>query len=310
MELKSNTEVYFEKVSHSYWKKDGTELIGLTSLMRKHSLGADYSGISESTLKAAAAKGTEIHELLQAYDEGTLIVNEPLVEKYRDTIANMGLKHLRSEFLVSDNEIVATFIDKVYDTGIENTVDLADIKTTQKVHKRALQWQLGVNKVLIEQQCPGIKVRNCFCIWIDKASRKLKDIVPIEPVTDEEVAALLSCEKRGDIFVDAYNIPSADLVLSDEEISDVVAKSAKVEELKAAVKEIEDAIKVYYDKVRDYMVEHDLEELATEGGVFKLKKAYERTTVDSSALRRYAPEILTKCSKTTTVAASVSFKKS
>ena len=69
-------------------------------------------------------------------------------------------------------------------------------------------------------------------------------------------------------------------------------------------------MKVYYDKVRDYMLANNLEELATDGGTFKLKKAYDRTSIDTEAVKRYAPELYTKCSKTTTVAASVSFKKS
>ena len=89
-----------------------------------------------------------------------------------------------------------------------------------------------------------------------------------------------------------------------------MAKAAKVEELKAAVKEIEAALKGYYDRVRDYMLEHNLEEMEADGGVFKLKKAYERTSIDTDAVKRIAPELYTQCSKTTTVAASVSFKKS
>ena len=307
MELQSNNKVWFEQLTHTYWVGD-KELSGLTGLMKKHSLSPDYSNIPKAVLNAAAEKGSQIHKLLQEYDEGNSILAEPLVEEYRKALDEAGLKHVASEYLVSDNEIVATFIDKVYDTGIPGLVDLADVKTTVKVHARALAWQLGANVVLFERQNPGLKVRNVFCIHIDKDTRKLKGFVPVTPVSAEEVDALLQAEREGRIYIDLHEEPSAELVLTDAELTAYVTQQNEIARLKEQIKSIEETLKGLDKRVLNYMTENNLETLEGGGGVFKVKKAYERTTIDTERLKKMQPGIYEQYKKTTTVQASLSFK--
>ena len=308
MKLIENNQIYFEPLSHTYIGPNEKILSGLTGLMAKHSLSPDYSHIPEKVLMAAAEKGTAIHKLLQDYDEGNSLLNEPLIEEYRNAIHDAGLTHIASEYLVSDNEIVATFIDKVYDTGIPNVVDLADVKTTIKVHKRSLAWQLGANVVLFERQNPGIKVRNVFCISIDKDTRKFKGLVPITPVSEAEVDALLQAERDGRIYIDQHDEPTAELVLTDEELATYVAQASEMARLKEQAKAIEDGLKALDKRVLDYMLEHNLESMEGGGGVFKVKKAYERASVDVERMKRTNPGLYEMYKKTTTVAASISFK--
>ena len=307
MKLTENNQIWFDATSHTYLLGDKI-LTGLTSLMAKHSLSPDYSHIPEKVLMAAAEKGTAIHKLLQEYDEGNALLNEPLIEEYRDAIHDAGLTHIASEYLVSDNEVVATFIDKVYDTGIPGVVDLADVKTTLKVHKRSLAWQLGANVVLFERQNPGIKVRNVFCISIDKDTRKLKGLVPITPVSAEEVDALLQAEKEGRIYIDLYEEPSAELVLTDEELTAYVTQQAEIARLKEQINGIEETLKGLDARVLAYMTENNLETLEGGGGVFKVKKAYERASVDVERMKRTNPGLYEMYKKTTMVSASLSFK--
>lgn len=308
MKLNENKDVFFEKLSHTYIGQDGQVLMGLTGLMSKHHLSPDYGNIPEAVLKKAAEKGTQIHLTLQEYDEGTSILREPLVEEYRDKLAEARLKHLASEYLVSDNEVVATFIDKVYDTGIPNVVDLADVKTTIKVHTRSLAWQLGAGIVLFKRQNPGIEVRNVFCIHIDKDTRKLKGFIPITPVSEAEVDALILAEKEGRIYVDLAEEPTADLVLTDEELAIYLDKASEIARLNEQIKAIEESIAGLDKRVLDYMTEHNLESLEANGGVFKVKKAYERTSIDTGRLKKMQPGIYEQYKKTSTVAASLSFK--
>ena len=307
MKLTENNQIWFDATSHTYLLGDKI-LSGLTSLMAKHSLSPDYSHIPEKVLMAAAEKGTAIHKLLQEYDEGNALLNEPLIEEYRDAINAAGLKHIASEYLVSDNEIVATFIDKVYDTGIPNVVDLADVKTTVKVHQRSLSWQLGVGAVLFERQNPGIKVRNVFCISIDKDTRKLRGLVPITPVSAEEVDALLQAEREGRIYIDLHEEPSAELILTDEELTAYVTQQAEISRLKEQIKSIEETLKGLDARVLQYMTENNLEQMEGGGGVFKVKKAYERASVDVERMKRTNPGLYEMYKKTTMVSASLSFK--
>lgn len=308
MELASNNRVFFDEAAHLYLLDGEKLLMGLTSLMAKHSLSPDYSHIPKEILNAASEKGSQIHKLLQDYDEGNALLNEPLIEEYRDAIHAAGLKHLASEYMVSDNEIVATFIDKVYDTGIPNVVDLADVKTTVKVHQRSLAWQLGVGIVLFERQNPGIKVRNVFCISIEKDTRKLKGLVPITPVSAEEVDALLLSEKEGRIYIDLHEEPSAEVVLTDAELTAYVTQQNEIARLKEQIKAIEETLKGLDGRVKDYMIANGLEKLEGGGGVFTLKKAYERTTIDTERFRKMQPGLFEQYSKKSIVQPSISFK--
>lgn len=302
MVLIKNQNVYFEPVSHSYINQEGKLLIGLTSLMAKHNLGADYSGIPDSVLKIAAEKGTRIHKYLQDYDEGKMVPMSDLLEAYK----KLNYHHLASEYLVSDNVIVATSIDKVYEVD-ENLVDIADVKTTQKVHRRALEWQLGVGKVLFERQNPGVKVRNTFCIWIDKSKEQLRDIIPITPVPESYVDDLLKAERKGEAYSDPYTAESAVTVLTDD-LARYSANISLMAELKAKLKETEAFVKECDKKLVAYMTENNLEEMLVEGGTVKLKKGYQRKAVDTARLAKDYPQLAAKYEKVSDVSPSIIYK--
>ena len=304
MELQDNKKVWFDPLSHTYLAGDKV-LIGVTSLMKKHGLAPDYSGIPEATLMKAAAEGTAIHKEIEDYDNGLSVLRTPLIEEYIAICREHGLIFARNEFLISDDELVASSIDGVY--GPENAISLVDYKTTQKVHTRSLEWQLGIYKVLFERQT-GLKVAKCYCLHIDKKERTIKGLVPIEPVSEAEVDALLLAEKEGRIYIDQYEEPSAELVLTDEELTAYVTQQAEIARLKEQIKGIEETLKGLDKRVLDYMLENNLSELQGGGGTFKVKAAYERASVDVPRLLKLQPGIYEQYKKVTTVAASLTFK--
>ena len=222
----------------------------------------------------------------------------------------MGLKFIRNEYLVSDNESIASLVDGVYEGEKKDYVDLVDYKTTQKVHTRSLAWQLGIYKVFFERQNPGKKVGRCYCLHIDKKARKVLGLVPIEPVTEEEVDALLLAEKEGRIYIDLYEEPSAEVVLTDAELSAYVVQASEIAQLKERIKSIEETLKALDKRVLDYMLEHNLETMEGGGGVFKVKKAYVRSDIDTERLKKMQPGIYEQYKKETSIAASISFKPS
>ena len=305
MKLNENKRVFFDKTSHTYLLDGEVVLSGVTELMKKFGLGADYAGISQERLMAAAKEGTALHEEIEMYEAGQSVLVSPFIQQYQ----KLGLRCVANEYIVSDDEIVASMIDGVYEGKEKDGVILVDYKFTSKYHREALEAQLTIYRVLFERQNPELHVEGLYCLWGDKKTRTIKEFIPVKDLGNNWVDELLACEREGRVFVDPREAPEAALVLSEEEIADVVAKAAKVDELKTAVKEIEAALKVYYDRVRDYMVANNLDSLATSDGEFKLRKASTRTTIDTDAVKKYAPELYTKCSKTTNVAASVSFKK-
>lgn len=304
MELPNNDKIFFEPLSHTYLMGD-KELIGVTSLMKKHGLSPDYSGIPEKVLNKAAEEGTAIHKEIEDYDNGISVLRTPLIEEYTKLCQENGLKFVCNEYLVSDNELVASSIDCVYDTEIG--IALVDIKSTNKVHTRPLQWQLGIYKVLFERQT-GLKVTKCYCLHIDRKTREIKGLIPIEPVTEAEVDNLIFAEKDGRVFFDYYEEQSAEIVLTDAELVAYVGQQQEIAELKERLKKVEETLKGLDKRVLDYMLEHNLESLEGGGGVFKVKKAYERASIDTDRLKRMQPGIYEQYKKTVTVAPSISFK--
>ena len=297
MELFKNNEVKFDSLTHSYFTRENKRLIGVTTLMSKHGLSPDYSNIPEAVLRKAADRGTAVHKLIEAYDDGVPVEETPELAAYR----KLGLRIVSSEYLVSDNELVASSIDKVVYVD-EDTVDLADIKTTSVLHKDAVAWQLSIYKRLFLLQNPGVRVRDLFAIHV-RNGKAQKEIV--SEVPPKEVERLLVCERNGERYVAAT--PDNPL---KAETGLLVANLLEIGELKAAIKALEDACAQATEKVVDYMQRNNLKTLAEPGGTFTLKDSYSRDTVDSKALKEKEPEIYARYLKTSIVKPSLSFKAS
>ena len=304
MGLRNNIRVFFDELSHTYLLDGETELIGVTSLMKKHGLSPDHSGIPEATLNKAAAEGTAIHKEIEDYDNGLSVLRTPLIEEY----ISLGLNFVCNEYLVSDNELVASLIDGVYKGSKKDSYIIVDYKTTQKVHKRSLAWQLGIYKVYFERQNPKSVVEACYCLHIDKKTRKILGLIQIEPVTEAEVDALIEAEREGRIYIDDYEEPSAMLVLTDEELTAYVTQQKEIARLKKQLKSIEDTLESLDKRLLDYMLDHNLETLEGGGGKFVVKNAYKRVGIDTERLKKMQPGIYEQYKKETTVSASISFK--
>ena len=304
MELHHTDRIFFDETSHSY-VLDGEELLmGVTELMRKHNLGADYSGIPDSVLKKAAEVGTEIHKEIQDYENGESVFASELIDDYK----RLGLKFIESEYRVSDFALVASAVDMVYEGSGQGKVILADIKSTEKLHRRALEWQLGIYKTLFESQNPDVEVESLFCLHIDKKTRKIKGFIPIDGVSEDEVKSLLSAEAEGLIYIDENAVSDASLVLNENDVRTYVSSAVEIAALKERIKEIEKGLKGYDEQLLEYMSDNNIDELSAPGGVFKRKASYQQTRVDSAKLKKSYPAVFEKCSKVVEVAASITFK--
>ncbi len=297
MRLKKITSVEFDELTHSYIC--GRKLlIGVTSLMKKHGLSPDYGNIPEDVLAKAAAKGTAVHSLLEDYDNGKTVKDddEGNLKAYRE----LGLNIHCSEYLVSDCETVATFIDKVYDD-----CSLGDVKHTSTVHKKAVTWQLSICAYLFEKQNPSKKVPHIYCIHV--RGGKAKEI-ELQRLPDEKVKALLDAEREGRIYHDEEEVADATLALQEQEISALVEALDAIAQYKTAMKAEEERAAALQEKLYAYMVNNALDEMECNYGKFTRKAEYTRTSLDSTKLKKELPDIFDKYQKVTMVKGSVTFK--
>ena len=295
MRLRKNKKVAFNEWLHVYTASDGHTLIGVTELMKRHGLSPDYGGISKDVLEKAAARGTAIHQLLQDYDDGKAVIEDENLKAYKA----LGLKVHCSEYLVSDNEIVATFIDKVLDD-----CSLADVKTTSSVHRRSLEWQLSIGAYLFELQNFGKIVPHLYCIHVRDGKAKL---IEVNRIPNDAVKRLIECERCGVVYSD--NPVPADAALALEEQAVVLAEQLdQIARLKLAIKETEQASAELQQRLYDYMTENNLDEMACELGTFVRKAPYTKKSLDSARLKKEKPELYEQYLKESEVKGSITFK--
>lgn len=307
MRLKKS-QVNFDEFTHSYFCKDKM-LIGVTSLMKKHGLGADYSGIPDSVLAAAAERGTAIHKMLEDYDNGKQIEDSPLVRAYK----KLNLKVKCSEYLVSDNNIVASMIDKVLDDN-----SIADVKTTSEVHTDALRWQLSIYKYLFESQNPSLKADKLYCIHIPLKKaidgtyvHKWCKLIEITPIPIEEIEKLFECEKSGTLYYsnDLSEEKDADLslALSTYDVFELEKIENHIVEFERQLAMQKELALQYREKVMGYMMANGIKSMRTESLKYTLVAPYQKKTIDGKALREELPEIAERYTKTSEVKASLKF---
>ena len=301
MKLKENKKVFFDDLTHTYWMGDKT-LIGVTSLMKKHGLSVDYGDIPKEVLAKAAERGTAVHKMLEAYDNGEAVELTDILRAYK----RLGLNVIASEYLVSDNKIVASSIDKVLATDEENVVDLADVKTTSTLHIGPLEWQLSIYAYLFEMQNKGVKVRSLYGIHIHNGNVKF---VPVNRIPDAEVKALIKAESEHTLYrVPDKATPSVEMVLSAEDASVAVELESQLIVAEATVAALKERLGAMRDAVYEYMENNNLTELKAGSGVYTRKRPTTRASIDSAKLKAEMPDIAAKYTKESVVKGSISYK--
>lgn len=174
LNLNYNQQVEFFEDNHSYLTNDGKQLQGITGIISKMLFPDKYSNIPERILSKAAEYGTKIHSACQANDmfETSNCIE---VENYSRIKKENELIPVENEYLVSDNERIATMIDNVFRASA-NSVHLGDIKTTLVLDTESLSWQLSICAYLFELQNPHLNVDKLYGIWLRKDKYKLQEV--------------------------------------------------------------------------------------------------------------------------------------
>lgn len=315
MKLKENKKVVFDELTHSYFCGE-TELIGVTSLMKAMGLSPDYSGINPHTLAHAAARGTAVHRTLEDYDNGNTVIQPITVDDNEGGIVTfdtsrelaayrlLNLNVAASEYLVSDNKVVASMIDKVLATEDENVVDLGDIKTTSTLHIDALEWQLSIYAYLFELQNKGKTVRDLYGIHVRDGQAKA---VKVKRIAAEEIKKLIDCYKKGKSYTPAA-APDLSLIVPADEIPVLVQDEAQIATLELKLKEVQARIKERKDRIYEYMLDNGIKELVCAGGKYTLKSPSTRTNFNAKQLKEDNPDLYAKYATTAEVKGSITFK--
>lgn len=308
--LKQNKNIEFyeddELGIHEYRDKKGNNLIGVTALMKKHNLGDagnDYELIPKAVLNSAAEKGKKLHQMLEDYDNGVAVEDSPALRAYKAK----QLAVISSEYLISDNNIVASKIDKVLADG-----SIIDVKRTSKTYIKSLEWQLSIYAYLFEKQNKGVKVPALYCAHFLFTGNTFNDlkIIPINRLPDEKIEKLLECEKNGLLYSDDSEAdePNLSLAISEEEILTLRQKEGQIIAFEMSAKRLKEEVEQFHNRIKNYMETNNIKTMQGAKLKYTLVDAFTRKGIDSSSLEKEMPEIAEKYRKNTVVKSSLKVK--
>lgn len=199
--------VAFNEENHTYFLGE-KQLRGITGMISRQLFPDKYKGVPDHVMRRAANKGSRIHSQCEFVDSTGFEPESIEAENYLRERMNAGYDALANEYTVSDEEYFASNIDCVWEK--EGEISLADIKTTYRIDKEFLSWQLSIYAYLFERQNPGLKVRNLYGVWLrgDKS-----ELIPVERRSDEEVMRLMECEVKGEKYLSTEIAPAGNLQL-------------------------------------------------------------------------------------------------
>ena len=298
--------VVFEPEHHTYTLND-KQLSGVTAIV-KWLFPDTYAGIPESVLKIAADYGTLVHSKCELADS-LGIATEPIVQEYQRIIKDAGLEVALSEYLVSDNQAIASSIDKVFKDD-----SLGDIKTTSKVHEANVQVQLSIYAYLYELQT-GRKANKLYLIWLPKPQYGQPMVKELQRIPSEVCQYVVECYVAGGDKLSA--VSALVNYLSTENIHKRV-KGEIPDGVHTVVEELM-MVKEQLDSLTEREKELKKQLLAAMQGVgedtwandliqITRKAAYERESVDTKTLKADHPDLYEQYKKITKVSESLTYK--
>lgn len=288
--LKPNSRVKFYNITHSYLLDSVFYLMGVTELMKKHHLSADYTNIDEEKMEKARERGTKGHKEIELYCKGKLKGKPSAVVK---AFKELNLKVLESEFLISDNEMIASQIDLILED-----YSVVDIKFASQLHIRPLQWQLSIYAYLLELNY-NIKVPKVYALHYDKQDKA--SLVEIQRLPNSQVEELLQAEREGRIYEDLPATPTA----ADKAVMELHSITTFIEGLKSQIKEAEAKKNELQEAFLKQMEETGTKSIITDFCRITYIAESQREGVDTKLLKAEQPEIFEQYKKITIVKPSV-----
>lgn len=310
----AKSKVVFNEDEHNY-SIDGKFLSGITSIISKYICPNKYDNIPAYILERAKEHGSLVHKQLQMeYAAFPVSEPEPEITAWRKLVEYYGIVPVETEYLVSDENAIASSIDLVArrDATLPNCVDLIDYKTTSKLDKEYLAWQLSIYAYLFERQNPDLRVD---CLYAAHLRKDKGELFTIDRIADEHVESLLTAYVNHVDTEDwqnpvSFEVPEYEVTDEDVELLTMMeAEQTEIDKLRALLKPHEE--KMDDLKARCMFRLREAQSFGFNHGSFKLSrtKDAEYLSVDTAKLKKEFPDVYVKvCTKKTKRAGSIKFE--
>lgn len=278
--------VVFNEADHTYFLGD-KQLQGITGVIHDKLFPDMYKGISKEVLNNAAARGTYVHKMCEAVDNfGATPIDCPEAMNHIKLVEKHSLESVACEYLVTDREHFASAIDAIY-MGGDDTVDLCDRKTTSKLNKEYISWQLSIYAYLFEMQNPHIKVGKLYAEWL--RGSVIAELVEVERKPVDRVKALLEAYVNDTTFEVDNDTPSYISAAEDT----LIRLDKQIKELTAQYNEVKKELEAS-------MQADGIETFVSERATYTLVKPTTSLSFDSAKFKDVHPDMYEKYQKTTT----------
>lgn len=297
----------FDEKNHIYRVDGDIASISVTELLHKHGLAPDYSGVSKTVLKAAAARGKEIHKDLE---------NVCNLKNYTPT-TSQGAQF--DEWIKQNVDCAAAEQVLAYDFDgmiIAGTADIlgflkngelfvGDHKTTSTFDREYVSWQVSLldymarknnGRLINDRPIFWRGASKFYCFWYNGDTMTVKELTKID---DKEIEKLLMAELNGDLYVRPELVVADDLRAQVEIVERVLAKS------EADYKQAKENAEKLRAELLAEMERQGIKSYETDAFKVTYVAPVDRLTVDSKKLKAEYPQAYANCQKLTKVKASV-----
>lgn len=287
--------VVFLPDTHQYFHPGtGIFLSGITSMLSRQLFPQKYEGIPQSTLDAAAQKGSAVHEECADYacfgTKGKL----PETKAFADLLRAYHIEPHMAEYTVSDEKRFASKIDMV-----DNRYNLYDIKTTSALDLEYVKWQLSCYAYLFELQNPGAKAGELFAIHL--RGKKAK-IAKVDRVPGEQIEELFQADYEGGQYS-----PETLPAISQENDPDHDTDIARLVDYENAIIALKEQIKQYESKkeqsialLMEQMAAKGISKWETDRVILTRVAETQSVSLDSKALKEQMPQVYERFCRTVT----------
>lgn len=284
----NQSDVIYIEDKHKYFTPDFKKLHGITGFINEQLFPGKLDGIPKSVLSLVTERGKRVHKECENIDNEGIEAESKHGENYLRLKSDFGLTHIASEYIVTDNEFIASPIDKVYLGRYSDSVILGDIKTTYKLDMLYLSWQLSIYAYYFEKQNTHLKVDTLLAIWL--RGEDTDCIVQVERIPDKEIEIFLQCCKEGLKYVDNC---SSDFYVA--KLNDLPVKVRNVEESVYQLIEMQKTLDEQMNKFKfqflELMKEAKADNIKGDLITITRKKEYRRESLDTKALKEKYPDI-------------------
>lgn len=280
-------EFIFDKEKHEY-RLDGRVLPSVTQILEATLFDKKYDGVDEEVLKKAAEYGSLIHKEIEEYIKTGVIGFTEEVAHFIKIKEENNLNHLESEIMVYDSNMAGTIDLMGYK---DDKQILADIKTTYKLDKEYVSWQLSLYAYIIDPTYE--RIEELYAIWLrgDKCSFE-----KVERKSEQQILDVLSAFVRG---TKIYFTPTTLESIPLEQQTAFCQYMKQIRTIEEKTKEIKGAILLE-------MENRGISKIDLGDITITYKKPSTKTSVDTKKLKE--ANLYDKYTKTSAVKSSITIK--